>query len=67
MSQTLQKQTKPEVRRLDRTRLKALAEESRTWPAYMRAEIGVKAPSRIETSLTCCSSEKALHMAERPE
>lgn len=31
---------------LDRERLRRLAEESQSWPAYMRAPLGVEAPSR---------------------
>lgn len=36
------------MRRIDRARLKALAEASKTWQPYMRAELGVKAPSSVE-------------------
>jgi hypothetical protein len=52
------KETSAVPRRLDRERLKALAEASRSWPAYMRAELGVKAPSRIDTRVSCCADPK---------
>ena len=49
-----QQKPKKIARSLDRERLKALVQASRSWQPYMRAEIGVKAPTRIETRLSCC-------------
>lgn len=57
-NQTEKSETKTTTRRLDQDRLKSLVEESRTWPAYMRAELGVKAPSRIETARSIAASVK---------
>jgi hypothetical protein len=49
--------TQAPVRKLDRQRLKEVVEETSKWPAYMRGEVGSKAPSRIETRTQGSSSE----------
>jgi hypothetical protein len=37
------------AKQLDPERLMAVAKEVSTWPAYRRAELGTKAPSRVGT------------------
>ena len=52
MSMPTLKTPQTPIRRLDRERLRELALSSRAWPAYMHAELGVKAPSRIEPAVS---------------
>lgn len=49
MSEKSSKESSSPVKRLDLERLKAVVQETSEWPAYRRAELGTKAPSRVET------------------
>lgn len=49
MSQESSKESPAPAKRLDRQRLEAVVQETSQWPAYRRAELGTKAPSRVET------------------